>query len=56
MSSVSEPGYGYRADNYAAEDYMRPRRSGQSVLKALIAVIGMVPLGYMLWTIAKLLG
>lgn len=56
MSSVSGPNYTYRTEETTADNYIKARQSGQPRLQLAIALMGLVSLGYMLWTIAKMLG
>lgn len=56
MRSVSESAFRSGNDEYGVEEYMQPQRSGSARVQLVIAVLGMVSLGYMLWTIAKMLG
>ncbi len=56
MRSVSESAFSHRTGEIDTGDYLRPRRSGSARIQLVIAVLGMVSLGYMLWTIAKMLG
>ncbi|MFP3943704.1 MAG: hypothetical protein ACLFWF_07415 [Alphaproteobacteria bacterium] len=55
MRSVSESAFSHRSGEYGAEEYMRPQRSGGARIQLIIAILGMGTLGYMLWTIAKML-
>lgn len=56
MHSVSESAFSRQTGKFGTEEYLRPRRSGSARIQLVIAVLGMISLGYMLWTIAKMLG
>jgi hypothetical protein len=59
MRSYPESAY-RQQDNeygaYGAQDYLQPQRRGSTKIQIAIAILGLVSFGWMLWTIAKMLG
>lgn len=56
MARGSESAYRHHHEEYATAYELEPRRRGRAQVQLILAILGLVSLGYMLWTIAQLLG